>query len=75
MGPMVDTFLDDLDELTRGLPTLPDQFREWTDRLMRTKRTASGPCWPTRASWPAGDWYRGRCQRRGDRPYPGALCL
>lgn len=37
MGPMVDTFLDDLDELTRGLPTLPDQFREWTDRLMRTK--------------------------------------
>lgn len=37
MGPMVDTLLDDLDELTRGLPTLPDQFREWTDRLMRTK--------------------------------------
>ncbi|WP_303847693.1 DNA circularization protein [Aeromonas sobria] len=37
MGPMVDTFLDDLDELTRGLPTLPAQFREWTDRLMRTK--------------------------------------
>lgn len=37
MGPMVDTFLDDLDELTRGLPTLPDQFREWTDRLMRAK--------------------------------------
>lgn len=37
MGAMVDTFLDDLDELTRGLPTLPDQFREWTDRLMRTK--------------------------------------
>lgn len=37
MGPMVDTFLDDLDELTRGLPTLPDQFREWTDRLIRAK--------------------------------------
>lgn len=37
MGPMVDTFLDDLDEFTRGLPTLPDQFREWTDRLLRTK--------------------------------------
>ncbi|WP_421195251.1 DNA circularization protein [Aeromonas jandaei] len=37
MGVMVDTFLDDLDELTRGLPSLPDQFREWTDRLMRTK--------------------------------------
>lgn len=37
MGVMVDTFLDDLDEFTRGLPTLPDQFREWTDRLMRTK--------------------------------------
>ena len=37
MGPMVDTFLDDLDELTRGLPTLPAQFREWTDRLMRAK--------------------------------------
>ena len=37
MGSMVDTFLDDLDEFTRGLPTLPDQFREWTDRLIRTK--------------------------------------
>jgi prophage DNA circulation protein len=37
MGTMVDTFLDDLDEFTRGLPTLPDQFRDWTDRLMRTK--------------------------------------
>lgn len=37
MGPMVDTFLDDLDKLTRGLPSLPDQFREWTDRLMRAK--------------------------------------
>ncbi|MCP1601420.1 prophage DNA circulation protein [Aeromonas caviae] len=37
MGPMVDTLLDDLDELTRGLPSLPTQFREWTDRLMRAK--------------------------------------
>lgn len=37
MGSMVDTFLDDLDELTRGLPSLPTQFREWTDRLMRAK--------------------------------------
>ncbi|OUS51471.1 multidrug DMT transporter permease [Shewanella sp. SACH] len=37
MGDMVDTFLDDLDELTRGLPSLPDDLRQWTDRLMRTK--------------------------------------
>ena len=37
MGAMVDTLLDDLDELTRGLPTLPDEFREWTNRLLRAK--------------------------------------
>lgn len=37
MGVMVDTLLDDLDEFTRGLPTLPDQFREWSDRLLRAK--------------------------------------
>lgn len=37
MGSMVDTLLDDLDELTRGLPTLPEQFREWTNRLIRAK--------------------------------------
>ncbi|MEJ6520652.1 DNA circularization N-terminal domain-containing protein [Shewanella bicestrii] len=36
-GDMVDQFLDDLDELTRGLPSLPDDLRQWTDRLMRTK--------------------------------------
>lgn len=37
MGTMVDTLLDDLDEFTRGLPTLPTQFREWSDRLLRAK--------------------------------------
>lgn len=37
VGDMVDQFLDDLDELTRGLPSLPDDLRQWTDRLMRTK--------------------------------------
>lgn len=37
MGDMVDSFLDDLDELTRGLPSLPDELRQWTDRLMRIK--------------------------------------
>lgn len=37
MGDMLDAFLDDLDELTRGLPSLPDELRQWTDRLMRTK--------------------------------------
>lgn len=37
MGDMVDVFLDDLDELTRNLPSLPDDLRQWTDRLMRTK--------------------------------------
>ncbi|MGL5371355.1 MAG: DNA circularization protein [Plesiomonas shigelloides] len=42
MGTMVDTFLDDMDEFTRGLPTLPDQFREWTDRLIRTKDSVGG---------------------------------
>ncbi|MBV7315444.1 DNA circularization protein [Shewanella sp. NIFS-20-20] len=36
-GDMVDLFLDDLDELTRNLPSLPDDLREWTDRLMRAK--------------------------------------
>ncbi|HIF9400276.1 TPA: DNA circularization protein [Photobacterium damselae] len=36
-GEMVDTFLDDLDEFTRGLPSLPDELREWTDRLARAK--------------------------------------
>ncbi|WP_421241676.1 DNA circularization protein [Aeromonas enteropelogenes] len=42
MGLMVDTFLDDLDEFTRGLPTLPDEFRAWTDRLLRTKDSIGG---------------------------------
>lgn len=37
VGDMVDQFLDDLDEFTRGLPSLPSELREWTDRLMRTK--------------------------------------
>jgi len=37
MGEMVDAFLDDLDELTRSLPSLPDDLRQWTDRLMRAK--------------------------------------
>lgn len=37
MGDMVDAFLDDLDELTRGLPSLPDDLRQWTDRLIRAK--------------------------------------
>lgn len=36
-GDMVDLFLDDLDELTRNLPSLPDELRQWTDRLIRTK--------------------------------------
>lgn len=36
-GDMVDLFLDDLDELTRNLPSLPDELRQWTDRLMRAK--------------------------------------
>lgn len=34
---MVDQFLDDLDEFTRGLPSLPSELREWTDRLQRAK--------------------------------------
>lgn len=37
VGDMVDQFLDDLDEFTRGLPSLPSELREWTDRLMRAK--------------------------------------
>ncbi|WP_447077669.1 DNA circularization protein [Shewanella algae] len=37
VGDMVDLFLDDMDELARGLPSLPDELRQWTDRLMRTK--------------------------------------
>lgn len=37
VGDMVDQFLDDLDEFTRGLPSLPEELREWTDRLERTK--------------------------------------
>lgn len=37
VGDMVDTFLDDLDEFTRGLPSLPSELREWTNRLIRTK--------------------------------------
>ncbi len=37
IGDMVDQFLDDLDEFTRGLPSLPSELREWTDRLIRTK--------------------------------------
>lgn len=37
MGEMVDTLLDDLDEFTNGLPAMPSQLRDWTDRLMRTK--------------------------------------
>ncbi|MGT0149974.1 hypothetical protein ACT691_12215 [Vibrio metschnikovii] len=34
---MVDQFLDDLDEFTRGLPSLPRELREWTSRLQRAK--------------------------------------
>lgn len=37
VGDMVDQFLDDLEEFTRGLPSLPEELREWTDRLIRTK--------------------------------------
>ncbi|MGL4830776.1 MAG: DNA circularization protein [Vibrio sp.] len=37
MGAAVDQFLDDLDEFTRGLPSLPSELREWTDRLQRVK--------------------------------------
>ncbi|QQO84135.1 DNA circularization protein [Shewanella algae] len=37
VGDMVDLFLDDMDELARGLPSLPDELRQWTDRLVRTK--------------------------------------
>lgn len=37
IGDMIDQYLDDLDEFTRGLPSLPDDLREWTDRLMRAK--------------------------------------
>lgn len=37
VGDMVDQYLDDLDEFTRGLPSLPGELREWTDRLQRTK--------------------------------------
>ncbi|WP_153448483.1 DNA circularization protein [Vibrio algicola] len=37
IGGMVDQFLDDLDEFTRNLPSLPSELREWTNRLIRTK--------------------------------------
>lgn len=37
VGDMVDQYLDDLDEFTRSLPSLPDDLREWTNRLMRAK--------------------------------------
>lgn len=37
IGSMVDQFLDDLDEFTRGLPSLPRELREWTSRLQRAK--------------------------------------
>ncbi|HHC6515880.1 TPA: DNA circularization protein [Vibrio parahaemolyticus] len=37
VGDMVDQYLDDLEEFTRGLPSLPESLREWTDRLIRTK--------------------------------------
>ncbi|SKA69350.1 DNA circularization protein [Enterovibrio nigricans] len=37
VGDMVDQFFDDMDEFTRGLPSLPADLREWTDRLMRAK--------------------------------------
>ncbi|HHY0486346.1 TPA: DNA circularization protein [Vibrio parahaemolyticus] len=37
VGDMVDQFFDDLDEFTRGLPSLPEELREWTDRLQRAK--------------------------------------
>ncbi|NOI14841.1 DNA circularization protein [Vibrio hepatarius] len=37
IGDMVDQYLDDLDEFTRGLPSLPTELRDWTDRLQRTK--------------------------------------
>lgn len=37
VGDMVDQYLDDIDEFTRGLPSLPSELREWTDRLQRTK--------------------------------------
>ncbi|MEK2102128.1 DNA circularization N-terminal domain-containing protein [Vibrio parahaemolyticus] len=37
VGDMVDQFLDDIEEFTRGLPSLPEELREWTDRLLRAK--------------------------------------
>ncbi|HIF6018639.1 TPA: DNA circularization protein [Vibrio parahaemolyticus] len=37
VGDMVDQFFDDLDEFTRGLPSLPEELRDWTDRLQRAK--------------------------------------
>lgn len=36
-GDMIDAFLDDMEEFTRGLPSLPSELREWTDRLIRVK--------------------------------------
>lgn len=39
IGDMVDGYLDDLEEFTRGLPSLPSELREWTDRLLRTKNS------------------------------------
>lgn len=37
LGDMLDTYLDDLEGFTRGLPSLPSGLREWTDRLLRAK--------------------------------------
>lgn len=34
---MVDSLLDDLDEFTRSLPSLPEELSEWKDRLARVK--------------------------------------
>ncbi len=37
VGDMVDQFLDDLDEFTRSLPSLPDDLRQWVNRSQRLK--------------------------------------
>ncbi|SHO20100.1 DNA circulation protein-Mu-like prophage FluMu DNA circulation protein [Moritella viscosa] len=37
VGDMVDSLLDDLDEFTRSLPSLPSGLGEWKDRLARVK--------------------------------------
>lgn len=66
MGVMEGYLPDDLDELTRGLPSLPDQFREWTDRLMRTKDSVGSLlAYPGELAREVTG-YRGGCQKCGD---------